>query len=286
MKKLMMFAAATLLLAGMMVSCKAKEEALTGIASVVKSDIQSVPALVMGKTEADAKKALLEAGFVEEEKEVMVVARKAKKNAPRKVAAGKESAMYIRQVIDNYFEVVEFESDGTSVYGINLYWMVLKAHYDAKTFFGAAQQVCIACYDAKTMPNLSGEMQTGEESFGYYYDGKFIEPIREEIPTVEELKEMLKNGELNQAEFEEYLAELSMYKIPGQPALVADLKSAADAEFCKCYADYSNDEAYENLHGKGKGTTGMVKMLMVEAYPEEEGCLVAYSIIKDHLDEF
>lgn len=276
MKKFMMFAAATLLMAGMMVSCNPNGADPKTISGAIKNDIKSVPELVMGKSDADAKKALLDAGFVEGEMPYMAPARATKK-APRKVTMKAEETAYVRTVADGFSEYVACGSADGSVYGVAIAWLKDSVVKNS-TFVDAIQQAVLASYDNKACPNFKGYLAT-EEIEKEYLEGKHTKFVDE---MKAELEEMLTTGEITQEMFNEYMAELA--NLGGCASLVATLKTINYKEYIEVMAEYTDDKAYEFIFNDGTSEEGLYKMVEAEMDVEYGFCGIQFMITKDHLD--
>lgn len=280
MKKFMMFAAAALLMAGMMVSCNPNGADSKTISGVIKKDIKSVPELVMGKSDADAKKALLDAGFVENEREVMAPAR-AMKKAPRKVATRAEEVLYVRTVADGFNEYVACGSADGAVFGVTMMW-VKDSVVENNTFVDAAQQALLAAYDKKNYPNFVGVLET-EEVEKEYIEGKHANFIQTEL---DQLEAALKAGQITEKEYKEIKEELSIYDLGGCASLVAALKTVKYKEYLYAMGQFADDKAFDILYEDGKGQEGLYKMVMAEMDAEDGFCGIQFIIQKDHLDQF
>lgn len=280
MKKFMMFAAAALLMAGMMVSCNSNGADSKTISGVIKKDIKSVPELVMGKSDADAKKALLDAGFVEGEMPYMAPARATKK-APRKIATRTEQVVYVRTVADGFNEYVACGSADGSVFGVTMLW-VKDSVVENSTFVDAAQQALLAAYDKKAYPNFMGYLAT-EEFEKEYLEGKHANFIQTEL---DQLEAALKAGQITKEMFDEYKEELSSYDLGGCASLVAALKTVKYKEYLYAMGQFADDKAYDILYEDGKGQEGLYKMVMAEMDAEEGICGILFMIQQDHLDQF
>lgn len=255
MKKLMMFAAATLLLAGMMVSCKPKEEVPNDIAGFVKKDIQSIPALVIDKTEADAKKALLNAGFVEEEMDEKVAPRAPKKLA-HKVVARETPKMYVREVADGYIESVALGCMDGTVYGVVVRW-INESKAEKSVFVDALQQAFVATYDKKTLPNFQAYVGADEDEYAYA-EGKCIEVMKEEG--------------------EEHIGNFA--------ALVASLKTVKFVDGFYAESDFLDDKAFDYFADESQETDGLYKALTAEMWVKEGFGGIMFLTLKNHLDEY
>ena len=273
-----MLAAAALLMAGMMVSCQPTGADSKTISGVIKNDVTSIPELVMGKSDADAKKALLDAGFVEGEMPFEAPARKAKK-APRKVAMEAEGTVYVRTVADAFSEYVTYASADGSVFSVGLIWMK-DSVVESSTFADAAQQAFMAAYDKKECPNFVGVLET-EEFERQYVEGKHTKFVDE---MKAQLEEMLKTGEITQKEFDEYMEEFG--DLGGCASLVAALKTVEYKEYLFAQGAFTDDKAYEIMNEEGQGKEGLLKLVLAETNTEAGVSAIQFVIMKDHMDQY
>lgn len=280
MKKFMMFAAAALLMAGMMVSCKPNEVEPKTVGEVIKKDIKSVPELVMGKSDADAKKALLDAGFVESARNELAPAR-AMKKAPRKVATKTKEILYVRTVADGFSEYVACGSADGAVFGVTMMW-TKDSVVENNTFVDAAQQALLAAYDKKAYPNFTGYLAT-EEFEKEYLEGKHANFIQTEL---DQLEAALTAGQITLEYFNELKEELSIYDLGGCASLVATLKTVKAKEYISLMGQYADDKAFDILFEEKPGKEGLYKMVMAEMDAEDGFCGIQFMIQQDHLDQF
>lgn len=279
MKKFMMLAAAALLMAGMMVSCQPTGADSKTISGVIKNDVTSIPELVMGKSDADAKKALLDAGFVEGEMPFEAPARKAKK-APRKVAMEAEGTVYVRTVADDFSEYVTYVSADGSVFSVGLIWMK-DSVVESSTFADAAQQAFMAAYDKKECPNFVGFLES-DEMEKLYLEGKRTNEIKERMA---EIEAMFKAGELTKDEYEMYLEEFAT-NLSGCAGLVAALKTVKYKEHLFAQGEFTDDKAYEIRNEEGQGKEGLLKLVLAETNTEAGVSAIQFVIMKDHMDQY
>lgn len=278
MKKFMMLAAAALLMAGMMVSCQPNGADSKTISGVIKNDVTSIPELVMGKSDADAKKALLDAGFVEGEFPFEAPARKAKK-APRKLAMEAEGTVYVRTVADDFSEYVTYVSADGSVFSVGLIWMK-RSVVESNTFADAAQQAFMAAYDKKECPNFVGVLES-DEMEKLYLEGKRTNEIK---AMIDEIEAMFKAGELTKDEYEMYLEEFAIYDLSGCAGLVAALKTVKYKEHLFAQGEFTDDKAYEIRNEEGQGKEGLLKLVFAETNTEAGVSAIQFAIMKDHMD--
>lgn len=245
MKKLIMMAAAVLLMAGMMVSCQGSNnpEEPAG----VKKEVKSIKSAIYGKTSAEAVKALTDMGFSEDKK----VARRTSKAYKKAEQPAQNQYAYIKNFSENSIELVLFATEDDKVNLIMVGWENTSTAYKATENQERAKQLALLAAETCTPLGVFVASITNDDVMTSYMEdntGLLSDALKQLEQAKAQLEAAYKAGMISQEEYDQIKAQLEVLNFKTQPQFLIDL-AATFKDNLYAAAEYANKACINDKYG-------------------------------------